>query len=176
MGYNFWFNLVISKEKEDVFMNYLNNNGSIDDTGYIAKVELDKLSLDYIHCYYDDNEIQIQVEIEKKASIGYIFFEKHMNDTHPDKVAFSFMAATQYLSSLFRDSESVYRWFIELSNVSNSLLTFIDFEHFGYRIVFHKGKEVNIDIKFDNQDYDYLNTSQFKEIMDDYSILSKILY
>lgn len=176
MSYNFWFKLVIKKENKDKLINYINNNGSMNDIGYIGRFKFDKYILSYLQSYHSDEEIQKQIDRNEKASIGYIFYNERIEENNPDTIGISFMAATSYMSELFRESESIYKWFIELSNLTSSMLTYIDFEHLGYRIIFHKGKEVNIQIRYDNQEYDYSGIPQFNEIIDDFHKLAKIYF
>ncbi len=154
-------------------MNYINSNGTMNDIGYIADFECDEALHDYLQSYFSDEEIRNQLEEDNKASIGYLFFNEYSLDTVPNIVAFSFMAATKNMSSLFKDSASVFNWFMELSRLSNSILTYIDFEHLGFKIVFHKGAEVNININYENLDYDCINIPHYHEIMDDFSKYAK---
>ncbi|MDP4177369.1 MAG: hypothetical protein Q8900_03395 [Bacillota bacterium] len=176
MSYNFWFKLVIKKENKDKLINYINDNGSMNDIGYIGRFEFDKYILDYLKSYHSDEEIQKQIKIHKKASIGYIFYNEHVEEDNPDTIGISFMAATRYMSELFRESESIYKWFIELSNVTSSLLAYIDFEHLGYRIIFHKGKEVNVQISYNEKEYSCSGVEQFCDIIDNFHKLANIYF
>lgn len=146
----------------------------MNDIGYIGRFEFDKYISEYLHSYHSDEEIQKQIKIHKKASIGYIFYNEHVEEDNPDIIGISFMAATRYMSELFKESDSIYKWFIELSNVTSSLLTYIDFEHLGYRIIFHKGKEVDVQIIYNEKEYSYSCIKQYRDIMDDFYKLTNI--
>ncbi|WHX49589.1 hypothetical protein QNH46_02560 [Paenibacillus woosongensis] len=64
-----------------------------------------------------------------------------------DEIEVSFTAATSDMGLLFRDSVSITRWFVELSKKINSIITYIDLEDEGVRIVYFNGSDVSLELK-----------------------------
>lgn len=67
--------------------------------------------------------------------------------THQDVYAIVFVAVTSGMSTMIENSVSVKKWILEFSKVSDSLLTYLDLEHNGHRLLFYNRNEVDVTIK-----------------------------
>ncbi|KQT33136.1 hypothetical protein ASG22_18120 [Chryseobacterium sp. Leaf405] len=78
-----------------------------------------------------------------KISIGSFDASIIKHKDH-DVYELSFSAVTTTMSIMLDSSLSVRNWLHEFSIVSDSIVTFIDLESSGHKIVFYKGKKVEI--------------------------------
>ncbi|WP_415328304.1 hypothetical protein [Chryseobacterium sp. MMS23-Vi53] len=81
-----------------------------------------------------------------KISIGS--FDSTINKHKDfDVYTFSFTAVTTSMSVMLHESLSVKNWIHEFSKVSDSIVTFIDLESSGDKILYYKGEKVEILVK-----------------------------
>lgn len=78
-----------------------------------------------------------------KIRIGS-FDSSIIKHTDFDVYVFSFTAVTTNMSVMLHESLSVRNWMHEFSKVSDSIVTFIDLESAGDKIVYYKGEKVEI--------------------------------
>ncbi|QQQ29991.1 hypothetical protein [Chryseobacterium indoltheticum] len=86
----------------------------------------------------------------------------------------SFGAVTTKMSTMLSESLSVRNWLQEFSKISNSILTFIDLESSGDKIVFYKGKKVEIQI--DDEKRNIILENLEENYLDEYYKLTQHLY
>lgn len=83
---------------------------------------------------------------EGKIRIGG--FDASIQLLQPENIfCVDFTAVTTEMSQMLRDSPSVKQWLLALSRHCNTLLTCIDMESEGSRILFSRGQEVDITVK-----------------------------
>lgn len=154
MGLDYSFITVIHKKQKDRLIEYIRKHGTID-YGDCACIhfEMDSFILKYLEGgyswtpHYDKSEVNFYIEPDGKARIGCIYISARELEGNLDEIEVSLTAATSDMSLLFRDSISITKWFIELSREINSIITYIDFEDEGVRIVYFNGSEVNLELK-----------------------------
>ncbi len=88
--------------------------------------------------------------------------------TQQDVYEIDLTALTSDMSRLIEDSISVKKWILEFSKASDSLLTYLDLEHNGRRLVFYNGKEIDCTIK---EGFDVDSYESVKNILNDYFTL-----
>lgn len=154
MGLDYSFITVIHKREKDRLFEYIRKHGTID-YGDCACIhfDLDSFILKYLEGgyswvpHYDKSEVDLHIEPDGKASIGCIYISTKDLENDLDEIEVSLTAATSDMSLLFRDSVSITRWFVELSKEINSIITYIDLEDEGVRIVYFNGSDVNLELK-----------------------------
>ncbi|MDQ0496068.1 hypothetical protein [Paenibacillus brasilensis] len=154
MGLDYSFKIVMNKnEKEDLY-EYIRKHGSID-YGNCACIhfDMDSFILKYLeggygwNPHYNKLEISTHIKPDGKARIGCIYISITEIEGQNDEVEVFLTAATSDMSLLFRDSVSINRWFIELSKEMNSIITYIDMEDEGVKIIYFKGSQIDLEIK-----------------------------
>ena len=66
--------------------------------------------------------------------------------TQQDVYEIDFTAVTSDSSRLIESSISVKKWILEFSKASDSILTYLDLEHNGHRLLFYNGNEIDCTI------------------------------
>lgn len=155
MGLDYSFTTVIQENQKSKLYDYIKQHGRLDRKDCSCLFfEMDSFILKYLEGgydwrpHYDKTEIEKHIEPDGKASIGSIYLKERKLSS--DEIEVSFTAATSDMSLLFKDSISISRWFIGLSKEVNSIITYIDLEDEGVRIMFYKGSSVQLDIRGDN--------------------------
>lgn len=154
MGLDYSFITVIHKKQKDRLIEYIRKNGTID-YGDCACIhfEMDSFILKYLEGgyswapHYDKSEVDFFIEPNGKARIGGIDISTRELEGNPDEIEVSLTAVTSDMSLLFRDSVSITRWFVEMSREINSIITYIDLEDDGVRIIYFNDSEVNLELK-----------------------------
>jgi len=99
-------------------------------------------------------------EHNAKARIGCIYFYHSTFDGLEGVCKYVFTAATSNMSFLFEESVSIRAWFVELSKQVGAMITYMDLEYNGNRIIFWGGKEIDILLK-NNTHFD-LTVQEFR--------------
>lgn len=81
-----------------------------------------------------------------KISIGFFDSSIHKHKDF-DVYEFSFTAVTTDMSVMLNESLAVRNWIHEFSEISDSIITFIDLESLGDKIFYYKGQKVEIHIE-----------------------------
>jgi len=135
-------------------VDYIKSNGSIDSGNCVCiHFEMDSFIMKYLEGgydwspHYDQSQVQFFIEPDGKARIGCIYIFVKELENHPDEIEVTLTAATSDMSLLFRDSVSISRWFVEFSKELNAIMTYIDLEDEGAKIIYYNGAEVNLMLK-----------------------------
>ncbi|MHA7967766.1 hypothetical protein ACX93W_26995 [Paenibacillus sp. CAU 1782] len=170
MGLDYTFVTIIPKHQLEHVYAYVRNHGVIH-SGNSASIHfpLDSFILKYLEGgyswrpHYDQEEIELHMEPGGKASIGGIDLSTRELEDYPDEIEVSFTAVTSDMSRLFQDSVSISQWFVGLSKSCDAVLTYIDLEDEGARIIFCHGTEVHLELRGNNHLADFRET--FFEMM-----------
>jgi hypothetical protein len=154
MGLDYSFVTVIPKHQLKHVYEYIRKNGTID-SGTSASIhfDMDSYILKYLEGgyswqpHYDREEIELFIEPDGKARIGSIDLSTRELEGYPDEIEVTFTAVTSDMSRLFQDSVSITQWFIELSKAFEAVLTYIDLEDEGARIIYCHGAEVHLELR-----------------------------
>ncbi|MEO3944261.1 hypothetical protein [Gorillibacterium sp. CAU 1737] len=154
MGLDYRFVTVIPNEHRERMYEYIKNNGALFDSGCtVIHFPMDSFILKYLEGgydwkpHYDQEEIEKHIEPDGKASIGCIYIKER--EQPGGELEVSLTAATTDMSLLFRDSFSISKWFVQMSIELNSILTYLDKEDDGVRILFYQGAPVQLDLSSD---------------------------
>ena len=165
MGSDFSFVVVAKKENKsrmEAFINLYSDDiitfGNLSDNCLGINFPIDSYILKYLEESYGshNNHIfsntvkQFMRDNNSKAHIGCIYLTEDMYDDSNEICKYEFTAATSDMSFLFQDSISIKKWFIELSKAVDSVISYIDLEYNGNRIIFFNGKEIDIFLKGDD--------------------------
>lgn len=74
-------------------------------------------------------------------------------------------AVTSDISIMLETSISVKKWILEFSRISDSILTYLDLEHNGHKIMYYKGKEIEITIR---EGFEEGEENKLSSLLDDY--------
>lgn len=91
-----------------------------------------------------------------------------------DVYVFTFTAVTTDMSVMVSESLAVKNWIHEFSTVSNSIMSLIDLESSGDKIVFYKGEKVEIQIEDEKRNIKLENLEE--NYLDEYYKLTQHLY
>jgi hypothetical protein len=95
--------------------------------------------------HYNKDEIEKQLVAHNKAGIGcFYIYERDLVKESKYKII-RFVAATDDMSLLLKESVSIEKWFIKFSEVLESSLTYLDMEAEGSKIIYWAGKSINIE-------------------------------
>lgn len=163
MGSDFSFIIIVKKESKNAIESFLNLhsddkislNKSADDCLCI-NFPIDSFVLKYLEGGYDYNvhnspdEIRQFIRDNTKARIGCIYFTEMSFDDSEELCKYKFTAATSDMSFLFEESLSIRAWFVELSKTVDAIISYMDLEYNGNRIIYFNGKEIDILLKDDS--------------------------
>jgi len=102
--------------------------------------------------------------------IGCIYYSRYAIDDLPGYYKHEFTAAISSMSRLFENSPCIKKWFIDLSRASNSIMTYMDLEDSGIKLIYDKGCETDIiyDVYYDYEDDK--TDIRYKKICDDTAV------
>ena len=161
MGLNSSWHLKFDKDKNHLLYDYIQANTKsskirfdganliIIDPCVECLFEKDGEILKYVNGLYDKFDPDYkrpykQFEKDGKYGIGCIDFG--INEGI-DKSIIDFVCVTTNMSILFHRSDSVKNWFLELACLLEADICYLDKENVGYKIVYAKGQEIDIEIK-----------------------------
>jgi len=172
MGLDYSYVLVINKYKKDELINFVKKNGEVNGSDcFCMNFEVDSFILKYLEGgydwkpHYDKEEIHQHLTSDNKAKIGCIYYTE-VKATNPEELIVSFTAATSDMSRLFQDSIAVKNWFIALSKKVNSIITYVDLEAEGHRIIYLNGNETFLEFK--GEGFFSVKKNSFLGIMDEF--------
>lgn len=100
------------------------------------------------------------------GKIGIGFFDSTITKlTYHDVYEIDLRAVTTDMSQMLERSLSVNNWILEFSKAADSIMTYLDLEHNGRRIVFYNGREIEVTIK-KGMDHDSFNL--VRDLLKDY--------
>ncbi|MNO58913.1 hypothetical protein D3C76_494880 [compost metagenome] len=173
MGLDYSYVLVINKDKREELIRFVQENGRVEGSDcFSIHVEVDSFVLKYLEGgydwkpHYDKEEIQQQLTSDHKARIGSIDYTEMQPKMDSDILIVSFTAVTSDMSLLFQDSMAVRNWFIVLSQKVNSMITYIDLESEGHRIICLNGASTFLEFK--GEGFFRLEKKDFLGIMDEF--------
>lgn len=173
MGLDYQFVVVIKEHNRAALWKYVEEHGEHLDTYIIAHFAMDSFILKYLEGgysyspHYDVEEIQQHILADGKAGIGCIDIGERKLEHTENEVAVSFTAVTSDMSLLFRDSVSIHRWFIELSQAADAVMTYLDLEYEGERLIYYRGNEINIGLQ--GEGHLKVGKQRFIEIIEAYA-------
>ncbi len=153
MGLDYSYNIVIDEKDVGRLRHYLAEHCELSGDCACIRLEIDSFIMKYLEGGYDWTPHHDRAEIEKyigndgKAGIGCIYIKERKLPNASGEISVSFTAATSSMSLLLRDSYSIRQWFIRLSKEFHSILTYLDLEHEGHRLIYYRGQEINIELK-----------------------------
>ncbi|MCP1307321.1 hypothetical protein [Paenibacillus tyrfis] len=153
MGLDYSYTIVIDEKDVEPLRDYLKEQCELSGNCACIRFEIDSFIMKYLEGGYDGTPHHDRSEIEQyigndgKAKIGCIYIKESKLPNASGELSVSFTAATSSMSLLLRDSYSIHRWFIGLSKEFHSILTYLDLEHEGHRLIYYRGKEINIELK-----------------------------
>ncbi|NQX64643.1 hypothetical protein HQN90_00750 [Paenibacillus alba] len=154
MGLDYQFILIMQESNRDKLFEYVRKNGPLDYSGCASlHFEMDSFIFKYLEGgydwkpHYDKSEIERFIKPNGKASIVCIYISIKKLDGLNDEIEVSFTAATSDMSRLFEDSISISKWFTDLSMEVNSIITYLDLEDDGARIIYFKGFDFMGDVQ-----------------------------
>ncbi|MEK8132974.1 hypothetical protein WMW72_34355 [Paenibacillus filicis] len=176
MGLDYSFVTVIHDHYRDKLFEYIKKHGTLS-YGDCACIhfEMDSFILKYLEGgydwtpHYDKTRVEEYIEPDGKARIGCIYISVRELEGTNKEIEVSFTAATTDMSLLFKDSVSISRWFITLSKELNSIITYIDLESEGIRIIYCKGLELRLELNGGEYHLSELSKS-FLDIIKEFSV------
>ncbi|PZM66114.1 hypothetical protein QJQ58_08850 [Paenibacillus dendritiformis] len=173
MGLDYQFVVVIKEHNRAALWKYVEEQGEHLDTYIIAHFPMDSFILKYLEGgysyapHYDAEEIQQHILADGRARIGGIDIAERKLEHTENEVAISFTAVTSDMSLLFQDSISIHRWFIGLSQAADAVMTYLDLEYEGERLIYYRGDEINIELK--GEGHLDVGKQKFLEIIEAYA-------
>ena len=185
MGSNFSFIIVAKNENRITIENFINHYtdewiylDSAKNLGISINFPLDSFVLKYLEGGYEYNvynpsdKVQYFLRDDNRAHIGNIDYSEYVFDnSYEGLIKYRFTAVVSSMSFMFEESISVRKWFIELSKAVNAIISFIDLEYNGNRIIFFNNKEVDILLK--GETYYDLTVNEFCDAIETFSEAAK---
>ncbi|WP_240420532.1 hypothetical protein [Paenibacillus periandrae] len=173
MGLDYSYIIIIKEENRGKLFQYINKRGSLDGNCACINFEVDSFILKYLEGgydwspHYDRQEIAKWLNSDGSANIGCINVRERKLPNLKGELSISFTAVTSSMSHLFRDSVNIHKWFLDLSKEVDSIITYIDLESEGDRIIYFRGHEINIELK--GEGHIDLGKKDFLNIMTEFS-------
>lgn len=171
MGIDYSYNLVIKKNMKEEVYNFIRNNGIINNGSCFVNVSLDSQILKFLECG-KGKKIALKTDTDKDfilynntVNVGNIDIVEKKIDK--DKVLISFIGVTDEMSNLISESISLRKFFLNLSENVSSIITFIDLEWEGYKIIYYNGDNINISLEVGEEED--ICSSKFLEIISEFS-------
>ncbi|MFB0842072.1 hypothetical protein [Paenibacillus oleatilyticus] len=180
MGLDYSYTIVIDEKDVDPLRDYLKEHGELSGDCACIRFEIDSFIMKYLEGGYDGTPHHDRAEIEQfigndgKARIGCIYIKESKLPDVNGELSVSFTAATSSMSLLLRDSYSIHRWFIRLSKEFHSILTYVDLEHEGHRLIYYRGQEINIELK--GEGHLEIGKSELLSIIQDFTDRNRHFY
>ena len=153
MGSDFSFIVITKKEnksKIESFINLYSDNvvsfSNFSDNCLGINFPVDSHILKYLEGGYGGYNDQLSFDTTKqfmrdnnnKVCIGCIYLTESKYDDSNELYKYEFTAATSDMSFLFQESISIRKWFIKLSKTVAAIISYMDLEYNGNRIIFFK--------------------------------------
>ncbi|WP_019911905.1 hypothetical protein [Paenibacillus sp. HW567] len=174
MGLDYNYILVIHKDQRDRLLRYVQEHGEVSGTGsFCLHFGVDSAVLKYLEGgyepgpHYDWAEIQRSLLPGNKARIGTIDYSEEALDNHAELLRVRFMAVTSDMSRLLRDSKSVREWFVTLSKHVDAIITYMDMEAEGQRIIY--GNDTETFLEFKEEGFSQGTKREFIRRMDEFA-------
>lgn len=180
MGIEYSYNLVVGNEEKKKLFSFINERGVVDRFNNCTfNVDIDSFILKYLEGgygsspKYDKEYINKYIKSDNMVEIkGIDLIEKRISD---NKVLISFIAVTDEMSMLFKESINLKNFFKTLSKNVGATITFIDMDLSGYEIILYKNMDVNIYLGTNGDEE--IKENEFVEIMKEFSSnISKAFY
>ncbi len=173
MGLNYEYVLVIPIENKDKLISFINKHGLFQDSCSSIRSEIDSAIFKYFeggysfYPQYDCEEINHHIVSNNMVEIGEFDYREIYIEDNSSDIIVAFTAVASEMSLLIKDSNSIKRWFIELSKYVDSIITYLDLESEGHRIIYYRGIETFLEFK--GEWFFSLGKSKFKDVMNDFS-------
>ncbi len=152
MGLDYTYILVIKKSKREKLINFIKASEEVCESESICiNFEVDSFILKYLEGgydwkpHYDKKEMNQYLTLDNKARIGGIDYLEREVNIHGEELVVSFTAVTSDMSHLFQESISIRNWFIMLSKKVDAIITYLDMEGEGHRIIYFNGRETALE-------------------------------
>jgi len=148
MGLDYNYRLIIGKNQKERLLRYAQAHGELTGTNsFCLHFDVDSAILKYLEGgysfrpHYDQDEIGRSLLPGNKARIGAIEYSEEQLDHDPERLRIRFAAVTSDMSLMFQESNAVRSWFVALSKHVDAIITYLDMEAEGQRMIYGNGKE-----------------------------------
>ncbi|MEN1985609.1 hypothetical protein [Paenibacillus hubeiensis] len=156
MGLDYNYRLIIHKDQKERLFRYVQAHGELTGTNsFCLHFDVDSAILKYLEGgysfrpHYDQDEIGRSLLPGNKARIGAIEYSEDQLDHDPERLRIRFAAVTSDMSLMLQESNAVRSWFVALSKHVDAIITYMDMEAEGQRIIYGNGKEALLEFKED---------------------------